>query len=271
MRPRSASAVDDAHERRDHAKVWTSGQTAQFAELAVGSHHVAVLPAAPNTGKSRPGSNEHLHNYLAHAQRRRSSRFAKAVTIGAAHHVSDVHDRVHDHHAEHGHGGDFFDVLEDYHKSEAGAAEALEAHDGFYSHKALLQRESLRFEPRIRKLLNKIWRLADADDSGYCDREEYFAIHESLFRMMNGEPDMAKLEVYEMEQHGELLLSQAEAARKKAYLAHLANKEFDEDCGDADAIDRDAFQQAWFHMCNMWAAKIDVEESCRSSRRWSTR
>jgi hypothetical protein len=146
MRPRSASAVDDAHERRDHAKVWTSGQTAQFAELAVGSHHVAVLPAAPNTGKSRPGSNEHLHNYLAHAQRRRSSQLAKAVTIGAAHHVSDVHDRVHDHHAEHGHGGDLFEVLADYHKSEAGAAEALKAHDGFYSHKALLQ----RFEPALR-------------------------------------------------------------------------------------------------------------------------
>ena len=206
--------------------------SAAKAEVTVSTHRTF---AGEESAKERRPSQEQLerqqrdrsrsvHNYLGKCKRRASLDLQRPPSFNAEHHVGNFQRRVHDHHVEEG-GGDLISVLAAYHSSEAGAAEALASHTGFYSDKALLQRESLRFEPEIRELLDKIWHATDRVCNGYCSREEYRHLHEALFRMMHGEPKMEAVEQWEMKTFAKLKLHDEEVPRKAAFLARLADDE----------------------------------------------
>ena len=54
----------------------------------------------------------------------------------------------------------------------------------FDSDYALLKRESMRFDPRIVKILNRIWVWTDLDRSGCVDKVEYVRLHIGLSRFV---------------------------------------------------------------------------------------
>lgn len=56
----------------------------------------------------------------------------------------------------------------------------------FYSDKALLQRESLKFDPAIRKLLEQIFQLVDQNSDGRMDFKEYKGLFLALWRIVRG-------------------------------------------------------------------------------------
>ena len=252
-RRKSAGEVDDAHERAAHAMAWDVQSQAMMADLALESHHTGVVPGERGLVVDAVNARD---DYLAGTKRRVSLHVRKASTMHSKHHIGDIFTRTHDHHASVHGGGDLLQMLAAYHRDEPGAAEALESHSGFYSDQALLQRESLRFEPEIRALLEKIWCATGIPDGGYCSRKQYGELHESLYRMMQGDAAMEDVERWEMQAFATLKLRDDEASRKAAYLAHLADQEFKGDAGESGRIDKAAFQQSWFQVCDLWAAEI---------------
>ena len=53
-----------------------------------------------------------------------------------------------------------------------------------YSDRALMMRESLRFDPKVRQCLNKIWTVSDANHNGEITDTEYVVGIIGWFRLM---------------------------------------------------------------------------------------
>ena len=56
----------------------------------------------------------------------------------------------------------------------------------FYTDKALLQRESLRFDPSVRAALDVIWNVTDTNGDGMIEKDEYIAMSTKLYRVIVG-------------------------------------------------------------------------------------
>jgi guanylate kinase len=146
-----------------------------------------------------------------------------------------------------------------------------------YTDKALLMRESLKFDPRIVSVLEQIWEAADHDHSGAVSKDEYFVMSLKLNRVFNEseddreegdvriedsvfeEGDALNLKVTADQGAGGETLQRQEAEAVALALAQ-ASEDWKRDSFGADTMDRTMFFQAWFELADIWTEVIDVEE-----------
>ena len=57
----------------------------------------------------------------------------------------------------------------------------IEEEDSLYDNKSLLQRESLKYDPRIVQALDRIWKTTDSNHNGGVDRDEYIRMSRKLY------------------------------------------------------------------------------------------
>jgi hypothetical protein len=108
----------------------------------------------------------------------------------------------------------------------------------FYSDKALLQRESLKFDPAIRRLLEQIFQLVDQNRDGRMDFKEYRGLFLALWRIVRGK----KCDLNEV------------------YMA--AKKELKIDAFGKESLDKTQFKQLVFQIVDTWTESITVEDYC---------
>ena len=107
------------------------------------------------------------------------------------------------------------------------------------SDKALFQRESLRFNKKIRDLLDHIWDWTDVDNSGDIDEEEYCTMFHVLWKVVWSD------------------LPDAEAhSRPREEVEEIAKVEFKRDLMGAELMDKMHFNQSFFQMADTWSDDI---------------
>jgi hypothetical protein len=111
-----------------------------------------------------------------------------------------------------------------------------------YSTKALLMRESLKFDPMVLRLLRKIWDVTDGDASGDVDFQEYTI----MFRKLH-------IVLYGHSADRQLAAKHAEA---------LAAKEWIVDSMGYHSMGPPLFKQSWFQLADQWTDEIDAMEYC---------
>ena len=99
--------------------------------------------------------------------------------------------------------------------------------DDIFNDSSLLARESLRFDPTIRKALKKLWILVDSDKSGLIDVEEYVALNLNLQRAVMDDYDDTK-------------------GRQ------IALREWEFDCQGEEALDERLFMLSFFQLADAW-------------------
>ena len=96
----------------------------------------------------------------------------------------------------------------------------------------LLARESMRFHPVIKKLINDFWRLVDVDGNGQIDPDEYVELSLQLQEAMTGK--------------GKTKFDQANAIA-------IAKKEWQVDSQGFDYLNYHRFQLCFFQIADSWA------------------
>ena len=96
-----------------------------------------------------------------------------------------------------------------------------------FSDSSLMARESLRFDPTIRKGLRQFWDLVDMDHSGLIDEEEYVQLNLNLQRAVMDDFDESK-------------------GRE------IALREWEFDCQGQDALDERLFTMSFFQLADAW-------------------
>jgi hypothetical protein len=132
---------------------------------------------------------------------------------------------------------DLMSQLRMYYQPEDPDEEQAEAmkDNSFYTNQKLLERESLKFEPRVLNILEEIWKVTDRNHDGSVDREEYVRMSMKLYCAVVGDGDM-------------------ENAKE------VAEKEWVHDCFGYDDLDRNRFTQSWFQLADMWTEGLEVDE-----------
>ena len=97
-----------------------------------------------------------------------------------------------------------------------------------YNDKKLLERQSLRFDVGIRRLLEELWSVADADGSHCLDCEEYTDMHIQLQTIFLGDE------------------FDREAAKA------VAHREWEFDARGKDTMGHDDFSSSFFQMADQW-------------------
>eukprot|EP00937_MAST-01D_sp_MAST-1D-sp2_P001406 g1406.t1 len=136
--------------------------------------------------------------------------------------------------------------------AEAAAKEAaLDAGDGpdFFSDAALLQRESLKFDPQVRRLLRKLWEVTDSDSNEHIDKTEYTQMIHRIY-----------LCLYTREQAGARAGAEAHALAKehRRRARELADREWVVDAQGGSSLDSSLFTQAWFQLADTWTPEISA-------------
>ena len=110
------------------------------------------------------------------------------------------------------------------------------AHEG-----DLLKRESLRFEPRILRWLDALWKVTDHDSSGSVDWHEFHKMFNVLYcALVGGEDDPAAVQ-------------------------QLARREWEHDTAGKSEMSKRLFKQSWFQLTDM----VSIGASFSFSfRRW---
>ena len=141
-----------------------------------------------------------------------------------------------------GKGNDnFMDALRQYYHPEDHEPHEIDSDDSeedFYSDKAILKRESLRFDPKVIESLTNIWNVVDENHDNSVDFGEYFAMFKRLIIILRGREH--KFEVTEV--------------------ASLAAKEFSVDAFGQETIDKPRFFQTFFQIADHWTHQICAEE-----------
>ena len=83
----------------------------------------------------------------------------------------------------------------------------------------LLQRESLKFDPRVLNVLDEIWQVTDRNKDGFVDRDEYIKMSMKLYCTVVGDGDMENAQ-------------------------EVAEKEWDHDRFGYENLDRNRFVQS---------------------------
>jgi hypothetical protein len=123
-------------------------------------------------------------------------------------------------------GQDVTQMLREYYKTES-----CDRPDDI----GLWRRESLRFDPGVRKVLDRLWQVADINNSGDIDEEEYVSMYLSMWNFLTA-GDSVESEVVD-----------------------LAKIEFKSDCADGcTTLDRQRFIQCWFQLAATWVESDDT-------------
>jgi hypothetical protein len=107
--------------------------------------------------------------------------------------------------------------------------------NAFYTNKAILERESLRYHPKILALLDELWLVTDNNGDGQVDRNEYVSMSMKLYRCFVGDGD-----------------------RENA--ADIAQKEWENDSFGEKYMNKSKFKQAWFQLADTWTATTSPSE-----------
>ena len=91
-----------------------------------------------------------------------------------------------------------------------GSTETLRETNPFYTDTALMKRESTKWDPRIRLIMDKLWAAVDWDGNGVLDKDKYCYLHHKLLLMFRVKGDMtddeahklAEKEWYDEKRHG---------------------------------------------------------------------
>jgi hypothetical protein len=105
----------------------------------------------------------------------------------------------------------------------------------FCSDQSLLQREAIKYDPRIVQLLREMWSTTDQDSNGKIDHDEYILMSMKLYRVFVG---------------------QADAADSRAQ----AELDWVRDCFGNEFMNRTLFYQAWYQLADLWTEEIDANE-----------
>jgi hypothetical protein len=126
---------------------------------------------------------------------------------------------------------DLIDKLRNYYQHEDDDSD-----DEWTTDKALLQRESLRFDPQILGLLNTIWVTARHHHK-MVQKDDYIEMSMKLYRFLVADGD-------------------DEGAMK------MATEEWERDSHGHDHLERTRFAQSWFELTDKWTDTIDAEHYC---------
>jgi hypothetical protein len=128
---------------------------------------------------------------------------------------------------------DLMDQLRAYYDHQTEGQDT--SNNAFYTNKAILERESLRYHPKILALLDELWLVTDSDGDGQVDRNEYVSMSMKLYRCFVGDGD-----------------------RDNA--ADIAQTEWQNDSFGCEFMDKAKFKQAWFQLADTWTATTDPSE-----------
>lgn len=117
-------------------------------------------------------------------------------------------------------------------------ADANDSQHHFYTDLALLQRESLKHDPRVRRVLDFIWEATDRDGSGTIDKDEYMVMCTKVYRAVVDDTDSP-------EAHAEI--------------KRIAEEDWDADRQGHDHLDYNRFTRAWFQLADHWTHDLSPE------------
>ena len=139
---------------------------------------------------------------------------------------------------------------------------ASEGQSNLYSDKALLQRESLKFDKQVLHELNRIWNLVDSDKNRVIDYAEFSVMHHKLFVLYHAHIPESERPTPE----DEMSMLREDWAKDSA---PLHDKKLQEEGRKyAVALSRDPneglmtrqhFIRAWFHMADLWTDEISAD------------
>eukprot|EP00741_Cyanophora_paradoxa_P000945 tig00000448_g913.t1 len=127
-------------------------------------------------------------------------------------------------------------LLDQLRRYYGGGAVAQES--ALYTNKALLQRESLKFDPAVREVLERLWVVADVDEDGVIDHDEYVDLNKRIYKHLN-------------------------AVWDEAAAALNAELDWAFDVQSAAALDRPRFFLSFFQLADQWTDGIDAQEYAR--------
>jgi hypothetical protein len=107
-----------------------------------------------------------------------------------------------------------------------------------YSDASLLARESIRYDPKIVKIMQKLWHVYDSDGSGFIDEEEYVVINKLVQRVLMADFSPSKAET-------------------------VAREDWAQDCGGYFELNYERFSTCWFQLADLWTSDISVESYYR--------
>jgi len=134
----------------------------------------------------------------------------------------------------------FYDHRDDDDKEE----DELEG-DTFYTDKALLQRESLRFDTKLAGILTKLYNLVDSDGGGQISKQEYFVLNRKLYLVLKAfwDTDLPDLSSEETDE--------------------IALQDWNLDRDGRAYLNKTTFALSMFQLCDVWTEEIDKEEYCK--------
>jgi hypothetical protein len=106
-----------------------------------------------------------------------------------------------------------------------------------YSDQALLERESIRCDPEIQRILKRMFRLVDVRGRGFIDRHEYTNLNIVLYKCLQSFWDES-LEDLTTEQ-----------------MKQVVAEDWVIDAKGKDTLDKQGFGQAIFQLCDVWTGR----------------
>ena len=112
----------------------------------------------------------------------------------------------------------------------------------FYSDKALLLRESLKFDQDILHTLDQLWQAVDSDQNGRVTEDEYKVMMKKLYFVLTDQAHVPD----DQKDH--------EAAQ------NCADEDWQKDSFGMPFMDRSLFVQAYFQLTDLWTHEINAVE-----------
>ena len=115
------------------------------------------------------------------------------------------------------------------------------------SDRALLGREALKWDPRVRRCIDEFWTLTDEDGSGYLDVDEYVHLWANLKRVVSSDGETANRRTTQRRA--------TEAANDR----RAALKEWEFDAQGANHLDYNRFALSFFQIADAWTDEVSAD------------
>ena len=112
----------------------------------------------------------------------------------------------------------------------------------YYTDLGLLKRESLKFHPKIRALLDQLWQAADKNGDGGLDKEEYLTMCSKVYKA---------------------IVDDSDDPEDQATRDQIAEEDWEADSQGHLTLDYRRFTTAWFQLADHWTHDLNVEAYCR--------
>ena len=106
-----------------------------------------------------------------------------------------------------------------------------------YSDMALLQREAIKWNPRVRRILDKLWNLTDKDHDQHIEKEEYVCMCMKVYRVVvDDDPDPKLIPL------------------RREY----AEADWEGDHMGYENLNKNRFTRAWFQLADHWTHDVSA-------------